>query len=227
MVGGKAAVDALLQHPDVRAISFVGSTPVASTSTREGAVHGKRVQCQGGAKNHVVIMPDADLEMSAQNRQRQRVRMRGTALPGRLGRHHGRRRVQEIYGRDCGSARRAIRVGNGLDDGVQMGPVISPASKSRIEGLLGKGLQNGGKAILDGRNAEVKDGEKGSFLKPTILTGIGPDSELAGTEIFGPVLAMQQAGSLDEAIQILSTKPLRQCRVHFHVRRQCRAQVPL
>jgi malonate-semialdehyde dehydrogenase (acetylating)/methylmalonate-semialdehyde dehydrogenase len=85
-----------------------------------------------------------------------------------------------------------------------MGPVISPASKSRIEGLLDKGLASGGKTILDGRNPQVKGGERGAFLKPTIITGIGPDHELSGTEIFGPVLAMQEAGSLDEAIQILS-----------------------
>jgi len=98
----------------------------------------------------------------------------------------------------------SLKVGNGLDEGVQMGPVISPASKSRIEAQLNKGLQNGGKTILDGRNPDIKGGEKGSFLKPTIITGIGADNELTGTELFGPVLAMQEAKSLDEAIEILS-----------------------
>jgi malonate-semialdehyde dehydrogenase (acetylating)/methylmalonate-semialdehyde dehydrogenase len=97
-----------------------------------------------------------------------------------------------------------LRVGNGLQDGVQMGPVISSASKSRIEQLIGKGLQQGGQAILDGRSPKIDGGDRGSFLKPTILTGITPENELSGTEIFGPVLALQEAGSLEEAIQILS-----------------------
>jgi malonate-semialdehyde dehydrogenase (acetylating)/methylmalonate-semialdehyde dehydrogenase len=203
VVGGKTAVDALLQHPDVRAISFVGSTPVAKYIYAEGAVHGKRVQCQGGAKNHVVIMPDADLEMSAKIVSDSAFGCAGQrclAVSAAITVGEASKKFTDAIV-DLASS---IRVGNGLDDGIQMGPVISPASKSRIEGLLGKGLQKGGKAILDGRNPEIKGGAKGSFLKPTILTGIGPDSELASTEIFGPVLAMQEAGSLDEAIQILS-----------------------
>jgi len=203
VVGGKTAVDALLQHPDVRAISFVGSTPVARYIYAEGAVHGKRVQCQGGAKNHVVIMPDADLDMSAKIVSDSAFGCAGQrclAVSAAITVGEASKKFTDAIV-DLASS---IRVGNGLDDGIQMGPVISPASKSRIEGLLGKGLQKGGKAILDGRNPEIKGGAKGSFLKPTILTGIGPDSELASTEIFGPVLAMQEAGSLDEAIQILS-----------------------
>jgi malonate-semialdehyde dehydrogenase (acetylating) / methylmalonate-semialdehyde dehydrogenase len=97
-----------------------------------------------------------------------------------------------------------LRVGNGLEEGVQMGPVISQSSKMRIEQLIGKGLQHGGKAILDGRNAEIKNSEKGAFLKPTILTGIGQENELTTTEIFGPVLALDSAKDLDEAIEMLS-----------------------
>jgi malonate-semialdehyde dehydrogenase (acetylating) / methylmalonate-semialdehyde dehydrogenase len=97
-----------------------------------------------------------------------------------------------------------LKVGNGLGDGVQMGPVISPASKTRIEGLIGKGIQHGGRAILDGRNAKIEGGEQGSFLKPTILTDIAPDSPLTTTEIFGPVLAMQSVNDLDAAIEVLS-----------------------
>src|SRR5205823_1207138 len=203
VVGGKAAVDALLQHPDVRAISFVGSTPVAKYIYAEGAAHGKRVQCQGGAKNHVVVMPDADLEMSA--------KIVSDSAFGCA----GQRCLAVSAAITVGDATKkftsaivdlasSLKVGNGLDEGVQMGPVISPQSKSRIEGLLDKGLASGGKTVLDGRNPQIKGGERGAFLKPTILTGIGPDHELTGTEIFGPVLAMQEAGSLEEAIQILS-----------------------
>jgi malonate-semialdehyde dehydrogenase (acetylating)/methylmalonate-semialdehyde dehydrogenase len=97
-----------------------------------------------------------------------------------------------------------LKVGNGLEQGIQMGPVISPASKSRIEGLIGQGLNAGGKAILDGRNAQVSNGEKGAFLKPTILTDIDESNALTGTEVFGPVLALQSAKDLDTAIEILS-----------------------
>ena len=97
-----------------------------------------------------------------------------------------------------------LKVGNGLEDGMQMGPVISPASKARIEGLIGKGVNDGARTILDGRNSKIAGGEKGAFLKPTIMTDISAENELTGTEVFGPVLALQTANDLDEAIAILS-----------------------
>src|SRR6185312_14026739 len=204
VVGGKAAVDVLLRHPKVRAISFVGSTPVAKYIYTEGSAHGKRVQCQGGAKNYVVIMPDADLDMAAKivsdsafGCAGQRCLAVSSAIT--VGESAGRFTEAIV---DIASS---LKVGNGLQDGVQMGPVISDASKSRIEGLIGKGLQQGAKAILDGRNPSIDGGDRGSFLKPTILTGVGPESELTSTEIFGPVLALQQAGDLDEALSILSS----------------------
>ena len=203
VVGGKAAVDALLQHPAVKAISFVGSTPVARYIYAQGAMHGKRVQCQGGAKNYVVIMPDADLDMSA--------KIVSDSAFGCA----GQRCLAVSAAITVGDAAKGftnaitdiaagLKVGNGLADGTQMGPVISSSSKSRIEGLIGKGLNQGGKAILDGRNPSISGGEKGSFLKPTILSGLPVESELMGTEIFGPVLALQSANDLDEAIAILS-----------------------
>jgi malonate-semialdehyde dehydrogenase (acetylating)/methylmalonate-semialdehyde dehydrogenase len=203
VVGGKAAVDALLRHPDVRAISFVGSTPVARYVYAEGAVHGKRVQCQGGAKNHVVVMPDADIEMSAKIISDSAFGCAGQrclAVSAAITVGDASQKFTEAIA-DLASS---LRVGNGLDDGVQMGPVISPASKSRIEELVGKGLQRGSKAIVDGRIASVNGGERGSFLKPTILTDIAPDDEMRTTEIFGPVLALQATDSLEDAIRILS-----------------------
>jgi malonate-semialdehyde dehydrogenase (acetylating) / methylmalonate-semialdehyde dehydrogenase len=203
VVGGKPAVDALLQHPDVRAISFVGSTPVARYVYAQGAVHGKRVQCQGGAKNYVVVMPDADLEMSA--------KIVSDSAFGCAGQRCLAVSAAITVGEASKPFTQAVvdlaanlHVGNGLEEGVQMGPVISPASKTRIEQLIGKGLQHEGKAILDGRNAEIKGGEQGSFLKPTILTDIGQDNQLTTTEIFGPVLALEPAKDLDEAIRIVS-----------------------
>ena len=199
VVGGKDAVDALLEHPDVKAISFVGSTPVARYVYAQGAVHGKRVQCQGGAKNHVVVMPDADLEMSA--------KIISDSAFGCAGQRCLAVSAAITVGEASKTFSEAIvdhasrlRVGNGLEDGVQMGPVISPASKTRIEKLVSGGLDRGGKTLLDGRNPE----SQGAFLKPTILTNVAPDDELTSTEIFGPVLAVQSAETLDDAIAILS-----------------------
>jgi malonate-semialdehyde dehydrogenase (acetylating) / methylmalonate-semialdehyde dehydrogenase len=200
VVGGKPAVDALLHHPEVKAISFVGSTPVARYIYSEGSTHGKRVQCQGGAKNFVVVMPDADLEMAAKIVSDSAFGCAGQrclAVSAAITVADATRPFTDAIANLAGS----LKVGNGLDAGVQMGPVISPASKKRIEALIGKGVQSGAKPVLDGRNPSV-DGGNGCFIKPTILSN--PSDELMSTEIFGPVLALQSAADLDEAIQTLS-----------------------
>jgi malonate-semialdehyde dehydrogenase (acetylating)/methylmalonate-semialdehyde dehydrogenase len=195
--GGKQAVDTLLSHPQVRGISFVGSTPVAKYIYAEGARHGKRVQCQGGAKNHVVIMPDADMESTTQvvidsafGCAGQRCLAVSVAVA--VGDAH------TPFRDSVSNAAGKIKTGRGSDDGVQMGPVINHESKQRVERLIGKGITDGAKAVLDGRGA------KGNFVKPTILDGLPSTSDLVGTEIFGPVLSVTQAATLDEAIQVLS-----------------------
>lgn len=201
VVGAKPAVDVLLRHPSVRAISFVGSTPVARYIYSEGSAHGKRVQCQGGAKNFVVIMPDADLDMSAKivadsafGCSGQRCLAISAAITVGDADKKFQSAVLDIATR--------MKVGSGLDDSVQMGPVISPASRQRIEGLIDTGLKAGGKALLDGRVAGAKSDS--SFVKPTILTDIREDNALTTTEIFGPVLTVGTADNLDQAIDILS-----------------------
>jgi malonate-semialdehyde dehydrogenase (acetylating) / methylmalonate-semialdehyde dehydrogenase len=202
VVGAKPAVDALLRHPEVRAISFVGSTPVAKYIYVEGASHGKRVQCQGGAKNHVVVMPDADLEMTA--------KIVGDSAFGCA----GQRCLAVSTAITVGDAAKefpnalrdlaaAIKVGDGLEPGIQMGPVITPQSKTRILSMIDKGIQDGGKVLLDGRNG----GTKGNFIKPTILSDIDPSSDLSTTEIFGPVLSLRHANELDDAIDIIAKNP--------------------
>lgn len=203
VVGAKAAVDALLHHAEVKAISFVGSTPVAKYIYAEGARHGKRVQCQGGAKNHVVIMPDADLDMAAKvvsdsafGCAGQRCLAVSTAVM--VGEARGRFSDAIV---DLASS---LRVGNGLDESVQMGPVISPASKTRIERAIATGVESGGRLLLDGRGT---NGNRGNFLRPTVLTGIGPDHALATTEIFGPVLTLEPAADLDVAIAAIARNP--------------------
>ena len=201
--GGKAAVDALLDHPKVRAISFVGSTPVAQYIYSRGAANGKRVQCQGGAKNHVVVLPDADLEMtthivsdSAFGCAGQRCLAVSVAITVGEARKPFRDAIVEYAG--------SIRVGYGLDEGVQMGPVITRDSKERIEGLIARGASAGASVVLDGRNAKIDRYGTGNFIKPTVLADLSAESDLVDTEIFGPVLTLRHADTIDEALAILA-----------------------
>lgn len=204
--GGKQTVDALLEHPQVRGISFVGSTPVARYVYATAAANGKRVQCQGGAKNHVVIMPDADIEStskvvsdSAFGCSGQRCLAVSVAVT--VGDAHERFRDAMV------ESARSLNVGYGLDEGVQMGPVITAASRDRIEECINRGVGLGATAVLDGRNAVIKGYEGGTFVNPTILDGMPPDNELSTTEIFGPVLSLSNASDLDDAIRIINQNP--------------------
>jgi malonate-semialdehyde dehydrogenase (acetylating)/methylmalonate-semialdehyde dehydrogenase len=201
VVGAKPTVDRLLQHPDVRAISFVGSTPVAKYIYAEGAIHGKRVQCQGGAKNYVVVMPDADLDMTAKIVSDSAFGCAGQrclAVSVAVTVGDATKRFKEAIV-DLAST---IRTGNGLEQGTQMGPVITADSKSRILHLVDKGIENGGKVLLDGRNSISS--KTGNFIAPTILSDIEASNPLTSTEIFGPVLTVNEAHTLDDAIEILS-----------------------
>jgi malonate-semialdehyde dehydrogenase (acetylating)/methylmalonate-semialdehyde dehydrogenase len=200
--GGKAVVNGLLDHPRVRAISFVGSTPVARYVYARAGEHGKRAQCQGGAKNHVVVLPDADMKMATQ--------IISDSAFGCAGQRCLAVSVAVTIGEAQKTFRDAItesaanlRVGNGLDEGVQMGPVISPQSKSRVESLIGVGEKQGAKVLLDGRSAKIAKYETGNFVKPTILDNVPATSELADTEIFGPVLSLIHANDMDDALAFL------------------------
>lgn len=201
--GAKPAVDALLDHPAVRAISFVGSTPVAKYIYARAASSGKRMQCQGGAKNHVVILPDADVEMTTQIISDSAFGCAGqrclaVSVAVTVG------EAQQTFREAMTDMASSIRVGYGLEDGVQMGPVITRESKARIEGLVAKGLSEGATVLLDGRGAKIPNYERGNFIKPTILDNVPPDRELWSTEIFGPVLSLVHADTVDDAIDILS-----------------------
>ena len=200
--GGKTAVDALIDHPKVRAISFVGSTPVARYIYARSGEKGKRCQCQGGAKNHVIILPDADMPMATQiisdsafGCAGQRCLAVSVAVTVGDAQKQFRDAIADTASR--------LKVGNGLDDGIQMGPVITAQSKARIESLVARGEGDGAKVLLDGRNAKISGYEQGSFVKPTILDGLPATSELTDTEIFGPVLSLVHANDLDEAIAFL------------------------
>ncbi|MBI4889462.1 MAG: CoA-acylating methylmalonate-semialdehyde dehydrogenase [Acidobacteria bacterium] len=201
--GGKAAVDALLDHPAVQAISFVGSTPVARYIYARGSANGKRVQCQGGAKNHVLVMPDAEPETTTQ--------IIADSAYGCAGQRCLAVSVAVTVGEARGWFRESItkaasglKVGDGAAAGVQMGPVISQASRQRIESLITKGVEQGAQAAVDGRGAVVAGLGAGSFVGPTVLDGIPAGSDLAETEIFGPVLSLIHAADIDEALAIIS-----------------------
>ena len=200
--GGKAAVDALLDHPKVRAISFVGSTPVAKYVYARAGANGKRAQCQGGAKNHVIVLPDADMKMATQIISDSAFGCAGqrclaVSVAVTVG------EAQKTFRDSITEAAALLRVGNGLDEGVQMGPVITAQSKSRVESLIGVGEKQGAKVLLDGRNARIPKHEIGNFVKPTVLDGVPRDSELTDTEIFGPVLSLVHANDMDEALAFL------------------------
>ena len=206
VVGAKPAVDALLKHPKVRAISFVGSTPVAKYIYAEGALHGKRVQCQGGAKNYVVIMPDADLDMTAKIVSDSAFGCAGQrclAVSVAVTVADTHKKFTDAL---MGVASR-LRTGNGLEPGVNMGPVITKSSKTRILELVDKGLKSGGKVLLDGRQGTAAADKRGNFIAPTILTNIESDNELTTTEIFGPVLTLNEVDTLDDAIEAISRNP--------------------
>jgi malonate-semialdehyde dehydrogenase (acetylating)/methylmalonate-semialdehyde dehydrogenase len=197
--GSKSTVDALLDHPAIRAISFVGSTPVARYIYGRGSTNGKRVQCQGGAKNHAVIMPDADMESAT--------RIVTDSAFGCAGQRCLAISVAVTVGdaqkkfRDAlADSVTSLKVGNGLDEGVQMGPVISKDSQARIGRLIEQGAKDGGKLLLDGRKAA--NGSNGFFVHPTILDGIPPASNLLETEIFGPVITLTHAVTIEHAIEI-------------------------
>jgi malonate-semialdehyde dehydrogenase (acetylating) / methylmalonate-semialdehyde dehydrogenase len=204
--GGKESVDAILEHPFIRAISFVGSTPVAKYIYKTGVAHGKRVQAQGGAKNPIVVMPDADEETA--------VRIIADSAFGCAGQRCLAASVVITVGKAGETitdkiikAARAKKTGNGMSQNIEVGPVITGESKTRIEKLIQNGLNEGATLLLDGRNVVVPGGEGGNFIGPTILANVNTESELYKTEVFGPVLTIINVDSIEDAINIINHSP--------------------
>lgn len=201
--GGKETVDALLDHPQVEALSFVGSTPVARYIYSRGAANGKRVQAQGGAKNPVVILPDADVEISS--------RIIIDSVFGCAGQRCLAASNIITVG-DQGNIKEALyesakarTTGYGLDEGVEMGPVITNDSKARVEQLIEQGKKEGAKVLLDGRQSVIQGFEKGNFIKPTILEGLPLGGEVIKTEIFGPVMSLIEMKTVDDALDFINS----------------------
>jgi len=201
--GGKETVDAILENPSVQAISFVGSTNVAKYIYQTGVTHGKRIQAQGGAKNPVVVMPDADEETT--------VRIIADSAFGCAGQRCLAASVvitvgnaYEKFTEKITMAAASRKTGNGMMQGVEMGPVITKESKQRIEKLIQNGINDGAKILLDGRNINVPGCEDGNFIGPTILCDVKTESEIFQTEIFGPVLTIINVDSLEDAIKLIN-----------------------
>ena len=202
--GAKETVDGILAHPAIRAITFVGSTHTAKYIYATAASHGKRAQAQGGAKNPVIILPDADMDMATKIVADSAFGCAGQrclAVSFVVTVAEARNSFNELI---CDAASSRV-VGYGLDAGVQMGPVINAASKARIESLIGLGQQEGATVPVDGRGTAIRGYEGGSFVRPTILADVPRGSQIAKTEIFGPVLSLMQVSTVDEAIELVNS----------------------
>ncbi len=201
--GGKETVDAILENSLVDAISFVGSTFVAKYVYRKGTEYGKRVQAQGGAKNPIVIMPDADMETAVNIVADSAFGCAGQrCLAASLVITVGG--AKELFTSKIVEIAKSKVTGYGINNKTDMGPVVTMESKSRIEMLIQRGIDDGGKLLLDGRKTTIAEFEEGYFVKPTILSDVQPGSELHTTEVFGPVLSLMHVESLEGAINLVN-----------------------
>jgi malonate-semialdehyde dehydrogenase (acetylating) / methylmalonate-semialdehyde dehydrogenase len=205
--GAKDVVNAILEHPDVAGVSFVGSSPVARHVYERCGATGKRVQALGGAKNFTVVMDDAKWEKSVANVIDSAFGCAGqrclaTSIVVGVGPAYARLRESLV------AAAKKVKVGNGADPGVTMGPVISARHKEKVLGYIERGIKEGAELLLDGRNVKVEGSPKGHFIGPTIFAKVSPNMAIASEEIFGPVLCLLEANTLDEAIRIAKTHPL-------------------
>jgi len=204
--GDKEAVDAILDHPGIAAVSFVGSTPIARYIHQRGSANGKRVQALGGAKNHAIVLPDADLGFASDHLVASAFGSAGercmaisaTVAVGSAG--------DALVDAVSGKAR-SVRVGPGREAGSEMGPVVTAAARDRIVGLIGSGEQQGGKLAVDGRGVVVPGHENGFFVGPTVIDEVRTDMDVYREEIFGPVLSVLRAGTVDDAIRIVNANP--------------------
>lgn len=203
--GGKRAVDALCTHPDIVAVSFVGSTSVGTHVYNLASQNGKRVQCMMGAKNHAVVLPDAAKEQS--------LNAVVGATFGAAGQRCMATSVTVLVGEarkwipDIVAKARQLKVNAGVEKGADLGPVISKNALHRIHGLIEDGVREGAKLELDGRDIKVSGYEKGNFLGPTIFSGVTPDMKIYTTEIFGPVMTIMGVATLQDAIDLVNRNP--------------------
>jgi malonate-semialdehyde dehydrogenase (acetylating)/methylmalonate-semialdehyde dehydrogenase len=204
--GDKQAVDAILEHPDIAAVSFVGSTPVARYIYETATRHGKRVQALGGAKNHMVVLPDADLELAADSAV--------NAAFGSAGQRCMAISVVVTVGDSADrlvpmvqQRLRAIHIGDGMQPNVDMGPLVTRQQRDRVAGYVEAGLAEGATLAVDGRDVRVAERDEGFFLGPCLFDHVRPHMSIYREEIFGPVLSVVRAKSFEEAVQLVNSSP--------------------
>jgi malonate-semialdehyde dehydrogenase (acetylating) / methylmalonate-semialdehyde dehydrogenase len=204
--GGREVVEAICDHPEIRAVSFVGSTPVARAVYQRGTHAGKRVQALGGAKNFIVVMPDADWDRSIDiitesfyGCAGERCLAGSVLVP--VGEAHKTARDRMV------ASVQALKVGDGMEPGVEMGPVISAPHREKVAGFIEKGVHEGAKLLVDGRRLSVPGREQGFFLGPTIFDDVKPSMTIGSDEIFGPVASISPVKSLEEAIAVMHAHP--------------------
>jgi malonate-semialdehyde dehydrogenase (acetylating)/methylmalonate-semialdehyde dehydrogenase len=203
--GDKESVDALLTHPDIKAVSFVGSTPIAHYVYDTGTEHGKRVQALGGAKNHMLVLPDADLDLAADaavNSGFGSAGERCMAISALVAVEPiADELVQKITER-MGK----LRTGDGTK-GCDMGPLVTAAHRDKVSGYVAAGVEEGATLVVDGRDDAFDGGAEGYFLGPTLFDNVGTDMSIYRDEIFGPVLSVVRVGSYDEGLQLINSNP--------------------
>ena len=203
--GGEDVVNAICDHPDIKAISFVGSTKVGTHVYNRASLNGKRVQCMMGAKNHAIVVPDANKEQTLNA-------IAGAAF-GAAGQRCMALSVVVLVGEsqqwipDLVAKAKTLKVSGGTEPGTDVGPVVSCSALSRIEGLIERGVAEGAVLELDGRKPSVEGYPQGNFVAPTIFSGVKPGMSIYEQEVFGPVLAIMGADTLDDAIEIINANP--------------------
>ncbi|RAP34587.1 methylmalonate-semialdehyde dehydrogenase (CoA acylating) [Candidatus Marinamargulisbacteria bacterium SCGC AG-439-L15] len=197
LVGEKDLVESICDHPDIKAISFVGSTKVAELVYRRASQHLKRVLCLGGAKNHILVLPDAHPSMTASNIAQ--------SMTGCAGQRCMAASVMLGVGEIDPIITQLIDDAKKIRPGIELGAIISQSAKDRIEGFIQEAINEGASLILDGRSPKVPGKEKGFYIGPTILDHVTPDMAIAKEEVFGPVLAIIRTTSIEEAIEIENT----------------------
>jgi len=208
--GDKEAVDALLDHPEVAAVSFVGSTPIARYIHERGTAAGKRVQALGGAKNHAIVLPDAGIDYTSDHlvaaafgsAGERCMAISAAVAVGPPGSTAGDELVAAVS-----EKARAVKVGSGRDADSEMGPVVTAAARDRIVGLIGTGAEQGATLAVDGRGLRVPGYENGFFVGPTVIDNVTTEMDVYREEIFGPVLSVVRADSVDEAIALINANP--------------------
>jgi len=204
--GDKDSVDALLEHPDVAAVSFVGSTPIAKYIHERGTAHGKRVQALGGAKNHAIVLPDADVDYASDHLVAAAFGSAGErcmAISAAVTVGDAGDSIVDAVVAKAGK----VRVGPGRDADSEMGPVVTAAARDRITGLIGRGEEQGARLAVDGRGYRVAGHDDGFWVGPTVIDQVTTEMDVYREEIFGPVLSVVRATTVDEAIELVNANP--------------------